>query len=73
MLINILSYSDINECSPNPCLNSGTCIDGVNSYTCKCLAGYVGKNCETGECSCILGSPSCKMFKSINSIFFILL
>ena len=45
----ILLYLDINECSPNPCLNSASCIDGVNSYTCKCLAGFVGKHCETGE------------------------
>ena len=40
---------DINECSPNPCLNSGTCEDGINSYTCHCADGYTGPNCETGN------------------------
>ena len=44
-----LSYSDIDECSPNPCLNSVSCVDGVNSYTCKCLSGYVGKHCEISK------------------------
>ena len=62
-------YSDINECSPNPCLNSGTCIDGVNSYTCKCLAGYVGKNCETGEYSCMFSLLLVKKFKTLIQYF----
>ena len=45
----ILIFSDINECSSNPCQNLGTCNDGVNMYTCTCAAGYTGDNCETGE------------------------
>ena len=45
------SCSDISECPPNQCLNGAICIDGVNSYTCKCLPGYVGKQCEIGEYS----------------------
>jgi hypothetical protein len=36
-----------NECEENPCKNGGTCIDGINSYTCECPAGYTGTNCET--------------------------
>ena len=35
----------INECAPNIC-NSGTCIDGVNSYQCQCNNGYSGENCQ---------------------------
>jgi hypothetical protein len=38
--------SDINDCEPNPCLNSGTCTDGVDTYTCACVAGYTGPSCE---------------------------
>jgi uncharacterized membrane protein len=29
-------------------------VDKVNSYTCICLPGYVGKNCETGAYSFML-------------------
>ena len=39
---------DVNECSSNPCQNSGTCNDGVNGYTCDCVPGYVGNECGTG-------------------------
>ena len=40
---------DIDECAPNPCQNGGTCTDKVNAYTCNCLAGYQGTNCETSK------------------------
>ena len=39
---------DIDECSSSPCQNGGTCDDDVASYTCGCVAGYEGINCETG-------------------------
>ncbi|WAR08657.1 CSMD3-like protein [Mya arenaria] len=38
---------DIDNCSPNPCAH-GTCTDLVNDYTCACVAGYDGKNCDNG-------------------------
>ena len=28
------------------CINGGTCIDGVDSYTCSCPHGITGPNCE---------------------------
>ena len=40
---------DIDECESRPCMNNGTCIDGLNNYTCECVAGYTGPNCETGK------------------------
>ena len=40
---------DGDECSPNPCLNGGTCTDGCASYTCSCVYPYTGPNCENGE------------------------
>ena len=44
-----LSLPDINECSSSPCQNGGTCTDAVNSYTCACVAGYNGDDCETSK------------------------
>ena len=29
------------------CLNGGTCVDGINSYTCLCPEKFVGSNCQT--------------------------
>lgn len=33
---------NINDCMHNPCVNNGTCIDGVKDYSCKCYTGYTG-------------------------------
>ena len=41
-------FQDIDDCSPNPCQNGGTCSDEVNNYTCSCVAGYTGYNCSIG-------------------------
>jgi formylglycine-generating enzyme required for sulfatase activity len=39
--------TDINECVPNPCLNAGTCAEGVpGTYICTCTGGFTGDNCE---------------------------
>ena len=37
---------NIDECAPEPCQNGGVCVDGIAAYTCNCVAGYVGENCE---------------------------
>ena len=31
---------DIDECATQPCLNEGTCQDGVNGFSCECADGY---------------------------------
>ena len=41
--------SDIDECVNHTCQNGGSCLDGNNKYTCKCLAGFTGYHCEAGE------------------------
>ncbi|XP_022778087.1 versican core protein-like, partial [Stylophora pistillata] len=38
--------SEVNDCDLNPCENGAICVDGVNDYTCTCMAGYDGKNCS---------------------------
>ena len=45
----ILYSPDIDDCDPNPCLHDGECIDGADSYTCACAAGYTGTDCEIGK------------------------
>ena len=42
-------FIDINECHSDPCMNEGTCQDGVFQYTCSCADGYTGTHCETGS------------------------
>lgn len=38
----------ITSCSPNPCLNKGSCLPGrkENSFTCRCFPAFTGKFCE---------------------------
>uniref|UniRef100_A0A8C3Y4C6 Fibulin 7 n=1 Tax=Catharus ustulatus TaxID=91951 RepID=A0A8C3Y4C6_CATUS len=36
----------IDDCSSNPCANSGTCVDGNQSYTCVCAPGWSGPSCQ---------------------------
>ena len=38
---------DIDECKSLPCQNGGNCTDGIGSYTCYCIPGHTGDNCET--------------------------
>ncbi|XP_072047228.1 uncharacterized protein [Amphiura filiformis] len=37
---------DIDDCDHSRCLHRSTCVDGINSYTCRCLDGYAGTHCE---------------------------
>ena len=48
MYVFLVVFLDVDECKPYPCKNNASCIDGINSYTCKCIPGYEGKKCETG-------------------------
>ena len=43
------SFPDIDDCDSKPCENNATCTDGVNNYTCTCMAGYKGYNCSIGK------------------------
>ncbi|WP_437522135.1 calcium-binding EGF-like domain-containing protein [Sorangium sp. So ce726] len=41
------------NCSPSPCQNGSTCTSSASGYTCTCVPGYTGTNCETeiDECA----------------------
>uniref|UniRef100_A0A8C3Q950 Uncharacterized protein n=1 Tax=Geospiza parvula TaxID=87175 RepID=A0A8C3Q950_GEOPR len=41
------SLTGIDDCSSNPCANSGTCVDGNQSYTCLCPPGWSGPSCQS--------------------------
>ena len=33
-------------CTPNPCMNDGSCEDLINDYICQCASGYTGEHCD---------------------------
>ena len=37
----------------NPCQNGGACVDGVNSFTCICVPGFEGNQCQISKYSCL--------------------
>ncbi|CAK8697438.1 unnamed protein product [Clavelina lepadiformis] len=42
----LVSCTETNECSPNPCQNNGICTDQLNGYSCTCAEGFIGTSCE---------------------------
>lgn len=40
---------NINDCEFLPCQNNGTCVDGINEFTCECSDFYEGKYCEVAR------------------------
>lgn len=38
--------AEVDECASEPCLNGGSCLDGVGSYRCVCAPGYGGASCQ---------------------------
>jgi len=44
----------VNDCDkpgPNQCNEDcGKCVDGINTFTCTCMNGFGGKNCEITPC-----------------------
>ena len=48
MKLNMIVFTDIDDCSPDPC-SYGTCLDGVDGYRCVCLVGYTGTRCDISK------------------------
>lgn len=56
-------YVDGNQCNPHPCLNGGSCKDHLGSYTCTCLPGFTGRNCEIAIAKrCDVNNGGCMHF-----------
>ena len=48
---------NVNECGALPC-SHGSCIDGINSYTCNCTgSGYTGQTCAEDINECETNNP----------------
>ncbi|KAM6953765.1 coagulation factor IXa [Aplochiton taeniatus] len=41
-----VGYVDGDQCKSSPCQNKGACKDQLASYSCTCLPGFTGTNCE---------------------------
>jgi len=56
---------DVNECeaSTTACLNGAACINELGSYSCNCTLGYIGRRCDTANCSLdqCLNNGSCRV------------
>ena len=48
MIIMHVFLLDIDECVGVMCANGGTCVDGVNSFSCTCVEGFNGTLCDNG-------------------------
>ncbi|CAH6787048.1 F10 [Phodopus roborovskii] len=58
-------YIDGDQCENTPCQNQGLCRDGLGEYTCTCLEGFEGKNCEFFVRKlCSLDNGDCDQFCS---------
>ena len=49
LLKNIIFCVPIDPCEPDPCYNDGKCQTEETGYTCQCLLGYHGNQCEIGK------------------------
>ena len=48
-IISVPLLTEIDYCLSNPCMNGGTCTDGLNSFTCTCALGYGGLDCSPSK------------------------
>ena len=48
---------NIDECEGGPCQHGATCVDGIAQYSCRCLPGYEGRDCEVEIDECARHQP----------------
>lgn len=51
---------NINDCLHAKCYNDGICVDGINSYECKCKWPYNGRYCQTKQTCNTTTTTICK-------------
>ena len=44
--------NEVGGCSASSCLNNGSCLPEEESYTCTCVPGFTGSNCEINIDDC---------------------
>ncbi|XP_070993732.1 coagulation factor IX-like [Oncorhynchus clarkii lewisi] len=58
-----VAYEDGDQCKSSPCLNQGSCKDQKGSYSCICLRGFTGTNCEIVTVrQCAVNNGECMHF-----------
>ncbi|GFO45199.1 basement membrane-specific heparan sulfate proteoglycan core protein-like [Plakobranchus ocellatus] len=56
--LNIQNCGDRSLCDRRPCRNGAECIDlSPTDYSCRCMDGFVGRNCEIVETICDRADP----------------
>ena len=43
--------ANIDDCMGVDCSGNGQCVDGINSFSCNCTAGFTGLLCEISDTS----------------------
>ena len=59
--------TNIDDCQADSCANGGTCIDGINEFSCQCTKFWNGDRCQNdiNECD---SSPCQNGGKCINTV-----
>ena len=50
----------VNNCSPNPCQNNGTCVDDGVNFSCICAPGFTDEKCGTNIDNCLSNNNPCQ-------------
>ena len=61
--------TNIDDCASSPCLNNGTCVDGINNYYCLCQDKFMDKTCccsaSSNPCENVLNEFNTKKDKTL--------